>query len=72
MTLQKTILVYYNKALALDNLGNHTEAIKYYDKGLAIDPNNVRALTYKANALDELGLLSLLLLHREPDRQRAE
>jgi tetratricopeptide (TPR) repeat protein len=29
----------YNKGYELDALGNHTEAIKYYDKTLAIKPN---------------------------------
>ena len=44
-----------NKGLALDGLGNHTGAIEYYDKALAIDPKNVLALNYKGLALSELG-----------------
>ena len=44
-----------NKGLALDNLGNHIQAIQYYDKALAIDPNDVDALYNKGNALDSLG-----------------
>jgi tetratricopeptide (TPR) repeat protein len=46
----------YNKGLALDNLGNHTGAIEYYDKALAIDPHDVNALANKGNALDKLGM----------------
>jgi tetratricopeptide (TPR) repeat protein len=38
--------------IVLDNLGNHTAAIEYYDKALAIDP---KSLTDKAVALDRLG-----------------
>jgi tetratricopeptide (TPR) repeat protein len=36
-------------------LGNHTGAIQYYDKALAVDPNNVAALNNKGNALGKLG-----------------
>jgi Flp pilus assembly protein TadD len=36
-------------------LENHTDAILYYDKVLAIDPKNIRALTDKGLALDALG-----------------
>ncbi len=36
-----------HKGIALDILGNHTGAIAYYDKALAIDPKNVAALTSK-------------------------
>jgi len=38
----------------LDNLGNHTGAIQYYDKVLAIDPKDVSALNNKGNALAKL------------------
>jgi tetratricopeptide (TPR) repeat protein len=34
------ISVLNDKAKSLGNLGNYTEAIKYYDKALRIDPNN--------------------------------
>src|SRR5215467_2126576 len=35
--------------------GNYTQAIQYYDKALAIDPNNKVALANKGNALVQLG-----------------
>ena len=38
-----------------NNLGNHTEAILYFDKALAIQPNDTYALNNKAAALDNLG-----------------
>ena len=41
--------------MALDNLGNYTGAIEYYDKVLGIDPNDVDALDNKEVALDNLG-----------------
>jgi tetratricopeptide (TPR) repeat protein/uncharacterized protein YjbI with pentapeptide repeats len=44
-----------NKGGALDNLGDHTQAIQYYDKALAIDPNDKYALVNKGAALDYLG-----------------
>jgi len=43
-----------NKGLALYNLGQYDEAIDYYDKALAIDPNNTLALTNKQLAIDNL------------------
>jgi tetratricopeptide (TPR) repeat protein len=42
-----------NKALALGRLGNFTGAILYYDKALAIQPNDTYALDNKAAALVE-------------------
>jgi tetratricopeptide (TPR) repeat protein len=36
-------------------LGNYTGAIKYYDKALAIDPNDTYALDNKGIDLDALG-----------------
>jgi tetratricopeptide (TPR) repeat protein len=45
----------FNKGVALDNLGNHTGAIKYFDKALAMDPKDIATLTSKGNALNELG-----------------
>lgn len=33
----------------------YDEAIQYYDKVLAIDPNDVNPLNYKAQILDEMG-----------------
>jgi tetratricopeptide (TPR) repeat protein len=44
-----------NKGLSLDGLGKYDEAIKWYDKDLAINPNNVDALNNKAVALYKLG-----------------
>ena len=44
-----------NKGNALSRLGNYTQAIQYYDKALAIDPNNAIALYNKGNTLNNLG-----------------
>jgi tetratricopeptide (TPR) repeat protein len=44
----------YGKGLALKNLGNYIEAIQYYDKTLAIDPNYKDALYEKGWTLNEL------------------
>jgi tetratricopeptide (TPR) repeat protein len=44
-----------NKGVALNNLGNYTGAILYFDKALAIDPNYVSALNGKGVALNNLG-----------------
>jgi len=44
----------YNKGAALGGLGNYTEAIKYFDKALAIEPDNVKALISKDKALGNL------------------
>ncbi|MBV9175421.1 MAG: tetratricopeptide repeat protein, partial [Nitrososphaeraceae archaeon] len=41
-----------NKAAALNRLGNYTQAIQFYDKALAIDPNNEIALYGKGEALN--------------------
>jgi tetratricopeptide (TPR) repeat protein len=40
---------------SLDSLGKYVEAIKYFDKALAIDPINTAALLKKGNSLDSLG-----------------
>jgi tetratricopeptide (TPR) repeat protein len=45
----------FNKGLTLDNLGNYTGALQYYDKALAINPNDANALINKALALKYLG-----------------
>jgi tetratricopeptide (TPR) repeat protein len=42
------------KGNTLFNQRKYEEAIEYYDKALAIDPNNKEFLNNKANALDEL------------------
>ena len=44
-----------DKGGVLDILGNHSQVIQYYNKALAIDPNDSRLLNNKANALDSLG-----------------
>jgi len=44
-----------NKAAALNNLGKYNESLLYSAKVLAIDPNNVDALSSKGVALDHLG-----------------
>ncbi len=44
-----------NKGLDLYHLGNYTGAIEYYDKALAMNPNDLDALTSKGTALDVLG-----------------
>ena len=41
--------------LILYNLGKENEAIKYFDKSLAIDPNNTATLNSKGLALGILG-----------------
>ena len=43
-----------NKGLALDDLGNHTGALQYFDKALAIQPNDIHALYDKGVALGNL------------------
>ena len=45
------VLALIGKGYALDNLGNHTEAVVYYYKALAIDPNNTGALIGKKQSL---------------------
>jgi tetratricopeptide (TPR) repeat protein len=39
----------------LDNSGNSTGAIEYFDRALAIDPNDQDILMTKGYALDSLG-----------------
>jgi tetratricopeptide (TPR) repeat protein len=41
----------YNKALFLEKLGKHKEAIEWFNKILDIDPNNVFVLSSKGSAL---------------------
>lgn len=40
---------------SLDNLGNTTGAIRYFNKVLAINPHNVNALGNKGAVLNDLG-----------------
>jgi tetratricopeptide (TPR) repeat protein len=43
------------KGISLANQGNDTGAITYYDRALAINPNDVNALANKASALFDFG-----------------
>jgi tetratricopeptide (TPR) repeat protein len=43
-----------NKAFALSSLENYSEAISYYDKALAIEPDDALALDNKNKILDLL------------------
>jgi tetratricopeptide (TPR) repeat protein len=45
----------YSKNVALDKLGKHEDAIKYFDKAIEIYPRNQYALCRKGVALDKLG-----------------
>ncbi len=47
--------VAYVTGVALYNLGKYAEAIQYFDKALAVDPNYKLALNDKGNALYRLG-----------------
>jgi tetratricopeptide (TPR) repeat protein len=44
-----------NKGISLSQLEKYEVAITYFDKVLAIDPNNIQVLFGKANALYNLG-----------------
>jgi tetratricopeptide (TPR) repeat protein len=52
---QNYFIALSNKGGALDGLGRHKEAIEWFDKALAIDPDNVKVLGNKGGALDTLG-----------------
>ena len=43
------------KGVVLHNLGQHEEAITWYDKVLEIDENDIIAINNKGNALANLG-----------------
>ena len=43
-----------NKANVLLDLQKYDEALQYYDKVLAIDPNNIDTMNDKANVLEDL------------------
>jgi tetratricopeptide (TPR) repeat protein len=47
-----------NKSNALDRLGNHRQAIQYFDKVFAIDHRNIIALINKGLALVSLKIQS--------------
>ena len=50
-----------NKGNALGSIGNFTEAIKYYDKALAIDLNNTDALDNKVLTQSNMGIKNMSL-----------
>src|SRR5215831_9566138 len=52
----KDFLTPYYKGMAYLNAGNYTEAISYFDKALAINPNYSLALYNKGAALYKLGI----------------
>jgi tetratricopeptide (TPR) repeat protein len=55
-TMKNAFSVLINKGIDLIyNQGNYTEAIKYFDKILSVDPNNVNATFFKGAALNSLG-----------------
>ena len=45
---------WYNKGIALDNLGKYDEAIKAYDEAIKLDPNDAVAWNNKGVALFSL------------------
>ena len=45
-----------NKGLALDDLGNYTGAVKYYDKALAIDPNDTYYIIHRVSLINNKGI----------------
>jgi tetratricopeptide (TPR) repeat protein len=50
----KYLLSLIEKGDFLDSIGNYRLAISYYDKALAIDPNNAEALNGKQQAVADL------------------
>ncbi|MDQ3967043.1 MAG: tetratricopeptide repeat-containing serine protease family protein, partial [Thermoproteota archaeon] len=54
---------WYNKGLALDNLGKHQEAIACYDNALEIDPNCANPWNNKGNALANLSKYEEAIKH---------
>lgn len=51
------------KGYALDKLGNHTQAVFYYDKAKATDPRYIPALTEKGDFLDKIGNYKLAIVY---------
>ena len=51
------------KGYALDKLGNHTQAVFYYDKAKATDPRYIPDLTNKANFLEKIGNYNLAIIY---------
>ena len=52
---KNSIYQFFENGKSLYEQGNYEEAIKWFDKALAIDPNQVDALNNKGFALDSLG-----------------
>jgi len=48
---------------SLDDLGNHTGAIEYFDEALITDPKDEVALNGIGNALDNLGTYSGAIIY---------
>jgi tetratricopeptide (TPR) repeat protein len=53
------------KGYALDKLGNHTQAVSYYDKAMATDPRYIPALTEKGDFLEKIGNYKLAIVYYE-------
>jgi tetratricopeptide (TPR) repeat protein len=51
----KNVSELISKAESMEAQGKLSEAVKYYDKALQIDPNNIYALDYKGSDLIRLG-----------------
>jgi tetratricopeptide (TPR) repeat protein len=47
-----------DKGLVLDNLGNHTGALQYFDRAIAANPKDSNSFYNKALSLQKMGLLS--------------
>ena len=47
----KNVLAIIGKGYALDNIGNHTKAVMYYNKAISIDSRYIADLTHKGNFL---------------------
>jgi Tfp pilus assembly protein PilF len=50
LTENKSAAIYVGKGLALYNMSNYQEALSWFDKALAIDPNSTSAIVNKARA----------------------
>ena len=53
----------FGKGYALDKLGNHTEAVSYFDKPKETDPRYIPDLTNKANFLIKIGNYQLAIIY---------
>ncbi|CAN5600373.1 hypothetical protein BH23THE1_BH23THE1_23010 [soil metagenome] len=53
ITINTTDLI--NQGKYLNNIGNYTEALTYFDKVLSVDPNNTEALHGKGLTIDNFG-----------------